>query len=165
MDSTPAPGTTPAVPEERVQADYFGTDVRHQTLLPDGVSYIEHKELTEGDRRKFLNATNKDVRIERATGDMRLKMAAGDERHELLKVAIVGWNLKKDGEDFRFTPDKLNQWLSVAPPKIVDLVEKDIRKKNPWLLSDVTVEDIDKQIAELQELREQKLEQEEGKEG
>jgi hypothetical protein len=150
-------------PVEAVQQDYFGTDVTHKCYLPDGASYIEHKELSEGDRRRYMNATNKDVRIARQSGDMHLKMAAGDDRYHLLKTAIVGWNLVRQGESVRFTSDKLDRWLAEAPPHIVDIVEKDVRKRNPWLVSDVTIEDIDKQIAELQELREQRVKEEEGK--
>ena len=41
-------------------------------------------------------------------------------------------------------------------------IEKAIRKLNPWLTADVTVEDIDLQIKELEELREEKLREAEG---
>lgn len=163
MESNSAVAEVPEI--ESVQEDYFGTDKTHRVTLPDGMSWIEHKELNEGERRKYMNATNRDVRIARQTGDMHLRMAAGDERAELLKVAIVGWNLQSGGQPLDFNDANLRRFLEKASPKIVDIVEKDIRKKNPWLVSDVSVEDIDKQIEELQELREQKLKEDSGKDG
>jgi hypothetical protein len=99
-----------------------------------------------------------------------MKMATGDERHALLESAIVGWNLvranAKDGtvSPITFSPGALKQFLDKAPPGVIDRIEKDIRDKNPWLVGDVTIEDIDEQIAELNELREKKVQEAEGKE-
>lgn len=155
--------------ETMVQVDYFGFDETFRVDLPDGQSWIEHQVLNEGARRKYMNETNREVRLQK-TGDAFMKMATGDERHALLESSIVGWNLvrsdKKDGEikPLVFNPTNLRNFLTAAPPTIVDLIEKDIRDRNPWLVGDVTIEDIDQQIEELNELRDKKVAEAEGKE-
>jgi len=154
--------------EEHIQVDYFGFDEVHRVMLDDGVSYIEHRTLTEGARRKYMNTVNREVRLQKS-GDAFMKMATGDERHALLESAIVGWNLVRASKDgvlspITFSPGALKQFLDKAPPGVVDRIEKDIRDKNPWLVGDVTIEDIDEQIAELNELREKKVQEAEGKE-
>lgn len=148
---------------ESVAADYFGFDDIKQVTLPDGVSYVQHRVLNEGQRRKYLNAVNRDVRIQKATGDALMRMSPGDERMQLLKSALVGWNLKKSGIDVPFTDRYLTEFLEKANPRIIDLIEKEVRMANPWLMSELSVEDIDREIKDLTELRERKVEEEEGK--
>lgn len=149
--------------EERVQEDYFGTEETHQAFLPDGISYIEHRTLSHGDRKKYLNKTNRDMKINRGTGDASISLRPGDEKDELLKLAACGWNLKRQGTDVPFSAHAFEQWLTVANPKHTDIVEKEIRKHNPWLMAELSVEDLDQQISDLQELREAKIKEEEGK--
>ena len=159
--------STGANTNEHVQVDYFGFDETFKVYLPDGVSYIEHSVLNEGSRRKYMNSVNREVRLQKS-GDAFMKMAGGDERHALLEAAIVGWNLtrydQRSGEykNVRFNKQELQAFLDVAPPSVVDVIEKDIRDKNPWLTGDVTIEDIDEQMAELKELREKKVQEAEG---
>ncbi len=148
---------------EQVAADYFGFEETDRVFLPDHVSYVEHKVLNEGQRRKYLNAVNRDVRIQKATGDALMRMSPGDERMQLLKTAIVGWNLKRGGQDVPFNDRNLTEFLEKANPRIMDLIEKEIRKANPWLLAELSIEDIDREIQGLTELRERKVEEEEGK--
>lgn len=147
---------------ESVQADYFGFEDVSRIMLPDGISYIEHSVLNEGQRRQYLNGINRDVVIQKATGDARVAMRPGDERHSLLKVAICGWNLVKAGQPVPFNKGNLEKFLNDASPKIIDLIDKEVRKANAWLIEDMSVEDIDKEIETLQELREKKLEEESG---
>lgn len=150
-------------PVERTQQSYFGFEEIHRVMLPDGISYIEHKTLNEGARRKYLNRVNRDIMLQRSTGNAIMRMQQGDEKHELLEGAICGWNLVgKSGEPMNFTKDKLQKWLSEANPVIVDMIEKDVRKKNPWLMAEMSVEDIEKQIAELEEMKETKIKEDEG---
>lgn len=148
------------------QADYFGFSEVHTVTLPDGVSYVQHRTLTEGDRRLYLNTVNREVRVQKVTGDAIMKMAAGDERYALLQAAIVGWNLTRDGKPVVFSKGSpgaaLEQFLDKADPKLVDMIEKDVRKVNAWLAADVTVGDIDKQMDELRELRDKKIKEAEG---
>lgn len=154
--------------ETHTQVSYFGFEERHQCFLPDGKSFIEHTTLNEGARRKYLNKINREVAIKRASGDAVMKMASGDEKHALLEEAIVGWNLLgPDGNPITFVKGSpgstLSQFLNVADPRIVDIIEKDIRKHNPWLMADMTSEDIKKQMEDLEEMLQVKLREEEGK--
>jgi hypothetical protein len=152
-----------------VQSDYFGFSQVHRVMLPDNVSWIEHTALNEGSRRDYLNKANREVRLQRVTGDAILKMASGDERFSLLKSAITNWNLMRFNpkltvmEPVGFSPRNLEEFLNSADPKLIDKIEKDIREKNPWLTADATIEDIDQQIEELQKLREAKVKEQEGK--
>lgn len=156
-------------PTERVYDDYFGFAETHQVPLPDGKQYVEITVLNEGAKKNYQNTVNRDVTIQKATGDAKMRMAQGDERHALLKAAITGWYLvrrDKDTGEFRpvsFTNRNLAEFLDNAPPRIIELIEKEIRKLNPWLMADLSLEDIDKEIANLQELRQKKVEEEEGK--
>lgn len=149
---------------ESAQVDYFGFDETHKVMLPDGKSWIEHRTLNEGNRRKYLNAVNRDVRIDKVKGDAILKMAPGEERKQLLIAAIIGWNLVKDGSPLAFDKRALEEFLDKAPPKIIDIIEKDVRLKNGWLQAEMTVEDIEQEIANLEEVLAKKKEDEEGKE-
>lgn len=173
-DTTRKPGEAIEIPDrdvpdaevaltERAQQDYFGFDDKFQVVLPDGKSVIDHKKLNEGSKRKYLNKVNREVNLDRKTGNAKIQTAPGDEREILLKSAIVGWNLVKNGEPVQFSEHNLNDFLNVADPKIVDIIEKDIRKKNAWLLQDMTVEAIDDEIKDLQELRQKLVEEEEAK--
>ncbi len=146
-----------------IPVDYFGVDEINRVTLPDGLSWVEHKTLTEGDRRKYLNKINRDVRVQKATGDAVMKLAPGDERYELLKTAISGWNLTRSGSPIAFSTSNLDLFLNNANPKVVDLIEKAVRLANPWLLSEVSIEDIDREIETLTELRAKKVAEEEGK--
>lgn len=155
--------------ESHVFVDYFDFSDTRKVELPQGGYWVEIQVLNEGARRKYLNSTNRDVTIQRATGDAKMSIASGDDRHALLKAAIVDWNLKtknqKTGEidDVRFNERTLDDFLAKAPPTIIDVIEKEVRKDNPWLVADITIEQIDEQIEQLEEMREQKIKENEGK--
>lgn len=146
-----------------VQGDYFGFDYTKRIIFPDGVSYMDHKVLNEGARRKYLSKTNKDVRIQSATKDAFLKMQQGEDRIELLKVAIVGWNLVRNGTPVRFESTALDNFFQIADPKLVDFIYKEVTKANPWLLGEMTSKDIQKEIDNLTEMLAVKVAEEEGK--
>lgn len=146
-----------------IQEDYFAFDAIEQVFLPDGVSYVDIKILNEGARRKYMNSVNREVKLQKATGDAVMKLASGDERKAILESSIVNWNLSRGGQPLAFSDNNLKQFLDKASPKVIDLIEKKVREINPWLTGDVTVEEIDKQIAELESLREQRLAEDEGK--
>ena len=78
----------------------------------------------------------------------------GSERHELIKACVVGWNLTRGGQPVPFNQVNLNDFLTLTDPTIVEGLEKAIRKANPWLLGEMSVADIDKEISNLQEMRE-----------
>lgn len=147
---------------ERVQDDYFGFDTTEKVSLPDGVSWIEFKILNEGDRARYLNAQNRKVTIRKGSGDAELEMAPGEDRKNLLSIAIVGWNLVRNGEPVRFTAGNLNQFLQLANPEIVDLIHKEVTLAHPWLLDDMTLEQVDQEIENLQAIRNKIQDREEG---
>jgi hypothetical protein len=155
--------------EETMQVDYFGFEETENVFLPDGKSYITIAALNEGGRRRYLNRVNREVRIAKQTGDAVMQLANGDERRILLAEAVVGWNLvAKDRTGnivaVPFKDQKLNEWLDKANPTIVDIVDKAVRKQNPWLMQDVTLDDLLKQRDELDEQIEKKRAEAEGKE-
>ncbi len=157
--------TDVAAPEtQRVpdQADYFGVDETFRLTLPDGTSWVEHKVMTEGDRRSFLKKTNKAVKLDKR-GDATINVAPGEERAALLEAALIDWNLMRGGEPIPFSSSSLRLFMDKADPKIIDLIEKDVRSKNAWLNQNLTVEAIDEEIASLQQTREELLQEEAGK--
>lgn len=148
---------------ESQQVDYFGFEEILEITLPDGQSKVQHQVLNEGARRKYQNSMNREVKVQRASGDAVLKMAPGDEKVALLKEAIVGWNLIRNGGPVPFNRKNLDDFLDRSNPRVIDLIEKEVRKANPWLQADMSLEDIDREIESLQELRDKKVEEEQGK--
>lgn len=152
-----------AVANEAYQADYFAFDALERFYFPDGISYVELKKLNEGDRRKYQNNSNSEIRLGRGNRDASMKMNPGDDRWNLLKQSIKGWNLLRNGVPIGFNTAQLEKFLDVADPALVDRIEKAVRKLNPWLLSEMTVEQIDEEIRSLEEMRAVKVEEEAGK--
>jgi hypothetical protein len=156
--------------EESLQVDYFGFEDTENVFLPDGKSYVTIQALNEGGRRRYLNKVNREVKIAKQTGDAIMQLANGDERRILLLEAIVGWNLirvPKNGgvaQPLQFDQAKLNDFLTTVNPKVIDVIDKAVRAQNPWLMADVTLEDLLKQREELDEQIEKKRAEEEGKE-
>lgn len=141
--------------------DYWGTDETYKHYLPDGKQWFEFKIMNEGDKTRFQKLTNQDLTIGRDnTAKVRMDPAA--ERHTLIKTSVINWNLYKGGQPVGFSKQILEKWLESAPPKIVEDLEFAIRKANPWLQADMTVEEIDKEIDRLEELRKQVKERELG---
>lgn len=158
--------TTPgggSVIDETGQHDYFGFDETYTVTLPDGRSYVEHQLMNEGARRKYLNKVNREVHLSRQSGDARINTAPGDERKALFDATLCGWNLVRNGKPVPFNDSNKRAFLENADPKVIDLIEKDIRLKNPWLLNEMSVEDIDREIASLEEMRAAKVKEEESK--
>lgn len=150
--------------EERRQQSYFGFERTEQHFLPDGVSFIEHRILNEGRRKMYLDAVQKDVRIGKASGDAFLKLQSGTEKHILLEAAICGWSLiDESGADVPFNTRNLKRFLNDTDPKLIDGIEKAVRKANTWLMADLSVEDIQKQIDDLEEMKAAKIAEDEGK--
>lgn len=161
--------TTPEVENpthDQPVVDYWGTDETHRYTLPDGKQWFEFKIMNEGDRSKFQKLTNQDMQINQdRTAKVRVDQVA--ERHTLIKTSVNNWNLwtknaKGEMEPVLFTPHNLDKWLEKAPPKIVDELEFEIRKANPWMQADMTTEEIDKEIERLYELRREVAEREAG---
>lgn len=134
------------------QVDYFSFFERKKIILPDGVSWIEIEALNEGAKAQFQKSTSRDILMDRG-GNSRVKMDQASERHQLIKTSVKDWSLRRGREAVPFTPRELDQFLAIANPKIVELIEVEIRKLNPWLMADLSVKDIDEQIEQLQDMR------------
>lgn len=148
--------------QETQYVDYFGFQEEHVWMLPDGKQSMTLKVMNEGAKAQFQKRTQKDVVVERGSGNARMRMDQAQERHELIRTCVTGWNLYRGGQPIPFTERAMKDFLELASPKLVEELEKEIRRINPWLDSEMTVADIDKEIENLQELREAAVERERG---
>jgi hypothetical protein len=137
--------------EQPQQADYFGFQATERYIFPDGLTFVEFQVMNEGQKLKFQKATGRDIVLQRS-GDARLRMDPGAERHELIKACVTNWNLARNGQLIPFNPRSLNDFLELADPKIIEKIENAIRRANPWLLGEVSAADIKEQIKELEEM-------------
>jgi hypothetical protein len=164
--------------EDSLFEDYFGFDRAEQFFLPDGKQYIEFKVMTEGARTRYQQATNRDITLQRTTGDAKMKVDPATDRRELLVNSVSGWYLVKynpnkgaranleawESEAFSIGSkgSTFEQWLEKANPSIVDELEKAIRKANRWMLAEMTSDDIEKEIENLREMKVEALKRERG---
>jgi hypothetical protein len=148
--------------------NYYSFDERERWYFPDGIQWIEFKKLTEGDRARYLKATRSDVHLNQKSGEARIPFDQSADRRELLLASITDWYIasfvtgRPQLVPFQPTTNSsgkpvlggvVSQWIQSANPEILASLEKAIRKYNPWLLNEMSVEQIDKEIADLQELR------------
>lgn len=155
---------------EPAYEDYFGFRDIRQWYFPDGRQHIEFKVMNEGDRKQYQSQTRADLEVVRSTGNARMSMNPAEERHILLGTSITGWHLVQKTPQGVFKPvafskQTLSAWLLQADPRIIDQLEKEIRKANPWLMQDMTVADIDKELDSLREMREVAVKREQGEAG
>lgn len=116
--------------------DFFDVLEQFTFEFPDGVQYVILKAMTEGDRKRYLNKTNREVRMNTGTKELKMQAAAGDDKHALLELCITGWNVLRQGRSVPFSNQNLKAFLDGAPPSLIDRIEKRIREINPWLLGD-----------------------------
>lgn len=167
---TGGPAPMPPIVEEVQYEDYFGFESYHEFTLPDGKQKIFFTSLNEGQKTKFQQKINKDIHLNQQTRDARIKTDPAGERHELILASVTGWTLKRRSprsgqwEDVPFSGERrgseLDKWLQVANPVIVEKLEEAIRKANPWMLAEMTVEQIDEEIKRLEDLRKDVIERE-----
>lgn len=159
----PAPTAPTSAPQPD---DYWGFGDTRKWFFPDGVQWIEFKVMNEGEKTKFQRETSRDITLMRNTGDARVKVDAATERHQLIETCVTDWNMYRQGSAVPFSKTgpgaTLQQWMQVADPELVAKLEFEIRKANPWLQAEMTTEEIDKQISDLKELREQAEKREQG---
>lgn len=163
IEAPEAPTTAPDAHPQIV--DYWGTDEKQKWYLPDGQQYFEFKIMDEGAKVQFQKLTNQDLIVNR-DNTAKVRVDPATERHTLIKTSVVDWNLYKvvDGvpEPVKFSPQLLNKWLTVAPPKIVEDLEHAIRLANPWMQEEMTLEEVDKEIDRLTEIKKQIIDREAG---
>ncbi|ADD80806.1 pre-TMP frameshift protein [Rhodococcus phage ReqiDocB7] len=140
--------------------DYWSFSTTERFMLPDGVQYIEFKKMTEADKTEFQAKTNRDIRVQSTTKDIKLRMDPGLERRVLLDICVTGWLFYRpstrpqdNGALVQIGWDKRlwAEWLTKADPEIVQNLEKAIRDANPWMRQQATPEEIKAEIASLQE--------------
>jgi hypothetical protein len=159
---------TPTPPAQEVSGaiDYFACDETYKVMLPDNIQWLECKTLNEGDRKRYQSKVNRDLTIKKSTGDAQLRLSQGEERHELINAAVIGWNVMRGGKPVPFssgsTGSTLTQFINAVPPAIVDHIFKQISEREPWLNGDISIEDIDEQMKQLQELRDTKVKEKAG---
>lgn len=148
--------------------DYFGFDERQRWFFPDGKQWIEFKKLTEGERAKYLKSTRSDVHLSQKTGEARIPFDQSEDRKQLLLHSITDWHLVRivgqgpgrrvtpigfpDGPGGRSPGGAIGKWIDNANPAILGQLEKAIRMANPWLLNEMSSEQIRKEIEDLTEL-------------
>lgn len=165
MNQAPGPQVHQSEPnfepsrEDRPQiVSYWGMDRTERHFLPDKIQYFEFKIMNEGAKARFQKSTNKDLTITR-DNNAKMQIDQANERHELITQSVTGWLLyARDArtgemEQSAFSKQLLNKWLMEADPELVEGLEKAIRKANPWMQSEMTVEAIDEEIERLYELR------------
>lgn len=156
------------IASEQQQADYFGFGGSERFTFPDGLTWVEFKIMNEGAKSRFQSAVQRDLIIERSSGNARTSVDPAVERHQLIEASLTAWNLKTRRtaggplEDVAFNAEGRRKFLTNLDPKIIEELEKDIRKANPWLRNELSVADIDEQIDQLQDAREEARKREEG---
>lgn len=153
----------PPVNEQPQRKSYWGFSDITRHFLPDNEQYFEIKKMSEGDKAKYQRKTSRDFRVDR-DGSGSMKVDPAGDRHELIKAGVAGWYLYGENPAHLepFSPQSLERFLSVADPELISDIEMAVRKKNPWLLSEMTVAEIDKEILSLQQMREVAVEREKG---
>lgn len=156
------------VPVDTKVVDYWtGPPPALRWFFPDGQQYIEYTSFTHGQRSLYNSRVSKELTIERATGNARMKADLAGDTNILLDTAITNWYVLRAGQPVPFSKgspgSNLSQFLAQADPVLVDDLEKAIRAANPWLNGEPTVEEIDKEIEQLQRDREDAVRREQGK--
>jgi hypothetical protein len=160
---------TPLAQDMNDYGDYWGVDEKHKFTFPDGKSWIEFQIMDEGAKSRFQKLTNQDLTIGK-NNEAKVRLDPANERHTLIKESVTDWLMFKRNaqtgamEPVAFSKQLLAKWLEVAPPKVVEDLEYEIRMKNPWMQSEMTIEAIDEQIDRLQETRRQIIDREAGEE-
>lgn len=166
----PAQPVPPAQPVSQPQfetptEEYWGVDEQVQWFLPDKKQYFTIKVMDEGDRTKFQKMTNTSLRIDR-NQNTEVAVDQARDRHHLIITSVVDWYIFRNGQPVPFSKgspgSNLEQWLAKAPPKLVDDLEFFIRRSNPWMQAEMSVEAIDEEIDRLYKLRKDLVERESG---
>jgi len=176
QDTITQPDPQPVVAEEvTTYENYWGVKEAQRFYLPDGKQYFDILPLNEGMKTRFQKLTNKGIRMNQRSQEAILDVDAANERHTLILESVVSWFIMhrdpKDPSGFSeyICPSrendrkkKLEELLMRFNPKVVQDLEFFIRTKNPWMQDDMNIDEIDKEIERLQELRQQVKERQQG---
>ena len=118
--------------------------------------YITFKRMTESDKVEFQTKTNRDIRVQNTTRDIKLNMNPAVERKVLIDLSVTGWflfkrNHKGEMVEIVFDQKQRAEFFRQADPKLVQELELAIRKANPWMKAEATPDEIRAEIANLSE--------------
>lgn len=159
---------------DAIYENYWGVDETYRFMLPDDKQYFEIRPMDEGRKVQFQKLTNKAVRMNQRTEEASFDIDPAEERWTLIKESVIGYHIMQPSPDGTWSEypcppytdprfrRSLEQLLEKFNPKIVQDLEFFIRQKNPWMQADMAVEDIDKEIDRLQQMRRDKVNQESG---
>lgn len=157
--------------EERQFVDYFAAPRPVRWYLPDGVQYFEYQELREGGKAAYEKATNKDIRVQRSTGDARLSVDPATQRQTLIRLSVTDAHLlQSDGHGgtttVPFNKDRPGKFwenlFTFFPAKYIEQLHEEITKANAWLAAEDDVEALKSQRDQLDE-RIERAEEEQAK--
>lgn len=118
--------------------------------------HIEFVPMDGGKKAEYERRTARDVWMQ--TGgekSMRMSLDPAKDREALLETSITGWFLERpEGENWvpvPFSKAALREWLRIADPEVITELEMAVRKANPWLLNEQSLEDLKSARDELDE--------------
>ena len=130
--------------EERQFVDYFAEPETQRWYLPDGKQYFDYQELREGGKAAYERATNRDIRVQRSTGDARLSVDPATARQKLIQLSVTDCLLYRDGQRIEFNRERPGKFwenlFDLFPAKVIDQLHSEITKANAWLAADDDVE-------------------------
>ena len=140
---------------------FFSTAERKDHYLPDDKQFFTLKVMNERDREKFEHATKSSTVINSKTQDMKIELDQSAQRHAIITSGVVDWHLVRRDPNGRaglipFSESELRKWIKDANPTIVDDLAEAISKLNPWIRGERSVEDMEKEIEDLQDRIEEK---------
>lgn len=150
--------------EEVKIVNYFGTPEAFRFELASG-QYFEYTPMTEGKKAAYERATNKDIRVQRTTGDAKMQVDPATERHAMIMLSVTDAHLlapsKVTGslQPLKFEAAKNGQvvnefWKKIFeafPPKIIQELYRKIRDANEWTKADEDIEAMEKEYVALGE--------------
>lgn len=158
--------------EERQFVDYFAAPQPQRWYLPDGEQYFEFQELREGGKAAYEKATNKDIRVQRSTGDARLSVDPATQRQTLIRLSVTDVHLfqgkNQDGSPqlVQFNKDRPGKFwenlFTFFPARLVEQLNQEITNVNTWLAADDDVEALKEERERLDE-RIERAEEEQAK--
>lgn len=169
--------TNPATKPVKFQ-NYWGNQDTKRWYLPDGEQWVEFSTQNEGDKSLYQQRTNRDITFDKI-GNTKMGIDPASDRHTLVEMSVTGWfmmmpknedpNLDLSDPDnwaeATFAKPLLRKWLIQGDPKVIQDLEVEIRMANPWMQSEMTVEEIDKEIGRLNIVRAEAVEREAAKTG
>lgn len=151
---------------ELAYQDFFSPFVSYETFtLPDGLQTITFKIMSEGERMKYQQKTNRPINIDRKSDTASIRPDIAEDRRELIVQSVTDWTLMRRTDEGEWIPvpfssANLRNWVATSNPKIISDLERSIQKANPWMQAEMSIEDIDLEIENLRELRD-RIEKEE----